>query len=123
MQRLLTNVCMVLVAASKKSLLEGLAILADKIMEVALPFIANVATPPQAMSEVDSLRAENASLQIRSRLCRQQQGINGADRAVGTEANCFSSRSRGSVGTIAGSAIPLENAPCGVQSWKTDRSN
>ena len=62
MQRLLTNVCMVLVAASEKTPLEELAALADKIMEVALPSIATAATPQQATSVDDTLCAENASL-------------------------------------------------------------
>ena len=43
MQRLPTNVCMVLVAACDKTPLEESATLADKIMEVALPSIATVA--------------------------------------------------------------------------------
>ena len=62
MQRLPTNVRMVLAAASERTPLEELAALADKIMEVASPSIATVASPTQATSEVDSLRAENASL-------------------------------------------------------------
>ena len=74
---------MVLAAMSKKTPLEELATLADKIMEVALPSIATVAVPPQATSKVENLRAENASLllqtgilstalqAITSRLCRQ----------------------------------------------------
>ena len=45
MQRLPSNVRMVLAAASEKTPLEELAALADKIMEVALPSIATVATP------------------------------------------------------------------------------
>ena len=63
MQRLPTNVRMVLAAASERTPLEELAALADKIMEVASPSIATMATPTQATSEVDRLRAENASLQ------------------------------------------------------------
>ena len=50
MQRLPTKVHMVLAAMSKKTHLKELATLADKTMEVALPSIGTVVTPPQATS-------------------------------------------------------------------------
>ena len=57
----------------------------------------------------------------RSRLCRQQQGIDGADRAVGiTEADFTPPHIRGSVGTTVDSGIPIENALCQAQSRETD---
>ena len=62
MQRLPTNVRMVLAAASEKTPLEELATLADKMTEVASPFVATVASPSQATSEMDDLRAEITSL-------------------------------------------------------------
>ena len=62
MQRLPTNVRMVLAAASEKSSLDELATLADKIVEVALPSIATVSVTSSTTSEVEHLRAENASL-------------------------------------------------------------
>ena len=79
MQLLPTNIQMVLAATSEKTPLEELVTLADKIIEVATPSIATVAVPSQPMSEIEQLRAENASLQkqivglqaaIGPRLCR-----------------------------------------------------
>ena len=65
MQRLPTNVCMVLPVASEKSSLDELTALADKIVEVALPSIATVSATSTTMSEVEHLRAENESLRKR----------------------------------------------------------
>ena len=86
MQRLPTNVRMVLAAASDKTPLEELAALADKIMEVAIPSIATVATPSHATSEADNLRAENASL-------RKQ--ISALQAATGPRRRRSRSRNRG----------------------------
>lgn len=61
LQRLPTNVRMVLASTGDKSNLEELAQLADKITEVAAPSIASV-TAPQLTAEVDQLRAEIAGL-------------------------------------------------------------
>ena len=63
MQRLPTNVRMVLAAASDKTSLEELATLADKVMEVAIPSIATVTGASQSTSEVEQLRAECDRLQ------------------------------------------------------------
>ena len=57
MQRLPTNVRMVLAASSDKDSLEELATLADRVMEVALPSIATVTGASQSTSEVEQLRA------------------------------------------------------------------
>ena len=96
MQRLPTNVRMVLAAASEKTPLEELATLADKIMEVALPSIATVATPPQATSEVEHLRAENASL-------RKQ--ISALQTATGPRRRRSRSRNRGRPRSPSQSAV------------------
>ena len=52
-QKLPTNIWMVLVATSEKTPLEELTTLADKIMEVATLSIAIVTVPLQATSEVE----------------------------------------------------------------------
>ena len=63
MQRLPTNIRIVLASASERNTLQDLAILADKMAEVAGPTISTVATPAQATSEGDSsMRAEISSL-------------------------------------------------------------
>ena len=46
---------MVLASVSESTPLEELATLADKIREVATPFIAEVTVPSQAMSEIEQL--------------------------------------------------------------------
>ena len=109
MQRLPTNVSMVLAAAREKTSLEELAQLADKIIEVALPSFATVATPPQETSEVDSLRAEKASLRNHISVLQVAIGpIDGEDHAVRiTEADLVPPRTRGPVGTTVCSEIPL----------------
>ena len=61
LQRLPTNVCMVLVSIGDNSNLEELAELADKIIKVAAPSNAFV-TAPQLTAEMDQLRAEIAGL-------------------------------------------------------------
>ena len=43
--------------------MEELATMANKILEVATPFIATVFAPSRATSELEQLAAENASLQ------------------------------------------------------------
>ena len=55
MQWLPTNVQMVQAAASEKIALEELAILEDKIMEVATPSITTVAAPSHPMSDIEKL--------------------------------------------------------------------
>ena len=62
LQRLPTNVRMVLAATSERTSLDELATLADKIVEVAVPSIATVSGSAPITSEVELLRAENASL-------------------------------------------------------------
>ena len=62
MQRLPTNVRMVLASTSERAPLEELTTMADKILDVATPFIATVSAPSQAAIELEQLRAENASL-------------------------------------------------------------
>ena len=49
-----------------------------KIVEVAVPSIATVSTPTQAISKVENLSAEGD----RYRLCRQEQGLDSADCTV-----------------------------------------
>ena len=61
LQRLPTNVRMVLASSSATSL-EELAELADKVAEVAAPAIAAV-QPPQLLTELEQLRADVAKLQ------------------------------------------------------------
>ena len=85
MQRLPTNVRMVLASASERAPLEELATMADKIIEVATPTIATVSTTSRATSEVEQLRAENASL-------REQVS---ALQAAGPRRRRSSSRNRG----------------------------
>ena len=63
LQRLPTNVRMVLAAASERSTLEELATQADRIMEAVTPSIASVSAPPPATSEIGQLREAIASLQ------------------------------------------------------------
>ena len=61
LQRLPTNVRMVLASAGPTMGLNDLAQLADKIMEVAVPSVAALTTSPYA-AELDQLRAEVAGL-------------------------------------------------------------
>lgn len=59
LQRLPSNVRMTLVPSGSELTLEKLADMADRILELATPTIGAVFTPPpQASSEVESLRAE-----------------------------------------------------------------
>ena len=119
MQRLPTNVRMVLAASSEKTPLEELAALADKIMEVAVPSIATAATQEQATREVDNLCAENASLwkQISA-----LQAATVSDGAVGiTEADIVPPRSQVYFGTTVGSGIRPETVLSHARSWETDR--
>lgn len=62
LQRLPTNVRMVLASTSATTSLEELAELADKVAEVATPTIASV-QPPQIAEEMQQLKAEIAKLQ------------------------------------------------------------
>ena len=62
MQRLPTNVRMVLASMSERAQLEELATMADKILEVAMPSIAMVSAPKRATSELKQLREQNTSL-------------------------------------------------------------
>ena len=62
LQRLLINVRRILVSTAKGSMLQELAEMADRVMEVISPSIVMVATPP-AISEVGQLQAEVARLE------------------------------------------------------------
>ena len=62
LQRLPTNVRMVLASARRDASLEELADMADKMMEVASPSIATVQVPPKVTTEIEELRSEVASL-------------------------------------------------------------
>ena len=81
-----TNVQMVLVSVSESTPLEELAILADKIREVATPFVAAVTVPSQATSEIEQLRVENVRL---------QQQISALQAATGPRQHLSPSRNRG----------------------------
>jgi hypothetical protein len=63
LQRLPSNVRMVLASARPESSLQELAELADKVVEVAAPSISAVG-PTKPTSEMEQLRAEVARLQI-----------------------------------------------------------
>lgn len=65
LQRLPSNVRMILASTSASSTLDELAELADKIMDVASPSVSAVqpTPPPQLSTEVDQLRAEVTRLQ------------------------------------------------------------
>ena len=67
MQRMPTNVRMVLAAVSESTPLQELATLADKIMEVATPSIATVTTPTstlqQLQAKIDRLEEELSAFQ------------------------------------------------------------
>lgn len=62
LQRLPTNVRMVLASTRSDTTVDELAQLADKIIEVAVPQVASVSAQPNSSSEIESLRAEIASL-------------------------------------------------------------
>ena len=62
LQRLPSNVRMVLASTGEPTDIEALASLADKIMEVATPQVSAVTVDPQLSSEVSQLRAEVARL-------------------------------------------------------------
>ena len=74
MQRLPTNVRMVLASASERAPLEELAAMADKILEVATPSIATVSAPSRATSELEQLQAENTSLRERDSALQGKTG-------------------------------------------------
>ena len=57
----------------------------------------------------------------RSQPCREQQGLDGAVRAVGIEANLVLPHSQEFVGSTAASRITLENALYYVQSRETEK--
>lgn len=64
LQRLPTNVRMTLVPSASELTLEKLADMADRILELATPTIGALhMPPPQALPEVESLRAEVRQLQ------------------------------------------------------------
>ena len=74
LQRLPTNVCMVLASTKATTSLEELAELADKVAEVATPSVAAVGSSHLA-SEVEHLRAELTQLQTSIKaLTRQTRG-------------------------------------------------
>lgn len=64
LQCLPSNVCMVLASTGNSTDLQGLAQLADNIMEVAIPSVSTVHTAPdpQLTQELERLRAEVSSL-------------------------------------------------------------
>ena len=62
LQRLPTNVRMVLASARRDASLEELAYMADKIMEVASPSIATVQVPLKVATEIEELHSEVAGL-------------------------------------------------------------
>ena len=62
LQRLPSNICMVLASTGEPTDTETLASLADKIMEVVTPQVSAVTVDPQPSSEVSQLRAEVARL-------------------------------------------------------------
>ena len=78
LQRLPSNVRMVLASTSATTSLEALAELADKIAEVAAPTIAATTTPPaspQLLAEIQQLRTEVKQLQNSVHtLSRQSRG-------------------------------------------------
>ena len=77
LQRLPSNVRMVLASANATATLEELAELADKVVEVAAPTVAAAsATPfPEILTEIEQLRTEVQKLQTSVRqLTRQSRG-------------------------------------------------
>ena len=73
LQRLPSNVRMVLASTSNTTNLEELAELADKVLEVAaLTVAATTALLPQLLSEVEQLRAEVSKLQTSIRTLTRQ---------------------------------------------------
>ena len=62
LQRLPSNVRMVLASAGRNTSLEELAQMADKIVEVATPSVSAVNVSPQLATEIDQLRLEVAGL-------------------------------------------------------------
>ena len=98
MQRLPTNIRIVLASASEKNTLQDLATLADKMMEVAGPTISTVVTPTQATSEGDSMRAEISSLReqvsalqaaVRPRRSRSRSQNRGRPRSPSGSGVCW----------------------------------
>ena len=120
MQRLPTNVMMVLASASERTPLKELATMADKILEVAMASIATVSAPSRATSELEQLRTENTSLQEQISPCRKQQGLDGVDRAVKTEANPVLLHKQ-SAGITADSVTKLGSGLCCVRKRETGR--
>ena len=63
LQRLPSNVCMVLASTADTTSLENLAELADRVVEVATPSVSSIRNPPPQSSDVDQLRADVTRLQ------------------------------------------------------------
>ena len=81
LQRLPSNVRMVLASTSNTTNLEELAELADKIVEVAAPTVAATTAPlPQLLSEVEQLRAEVSKLQTSIRSLTRQSRSRSSSR-------------------------------------------
>ena len=78
LQRLPSNVRMVLASAKTTATLEELAELADKVVEVATPTVAATSAPhpfPEILTEIEQLRGEVQKLQASVRsLARQSRG-------------------------------------------------
>ena len=92
----------------------------DKILEVAMPFIATVSAPSRATSELEQLQAENASLREHISALRQQQGIDSVNRTVETEANPVLPHKQ-SAGITIDSVTKLASTLCRVRKWETGR--
>lgn len=72
LQRLPANVCMVLASSGDSISLDQLAQLADRIMDVAIPTVASVASP-KSSPELEQLRAEVSQLQAAVQAYRTDQ--------------------------------------------------
>ena len=121
MQRLPTNVRMVLASASERTPLEELAALADKIMEVASPSIATLVRHHMQRARWTACVRRTRPCGSKLQLCRQEQGLDGVDRAVETEADHVPHLNQESAGITAGSAMPLVGVPRHVRRRETTR--